>query len=194
MPPGSLYEDERRWETRFKTFADMFDFEHSISTGKRHLDFGCGFGAFAKILAERYSHVQVHGIDTDEEKITAGKKRYRLPNLHLLHSKGIIGNYDSVTAFFTLHEISNTEEILCNLCRHLNRDRRIMIYDFRRVTRAKYREWYQRGRPGQNFEQAYLRHNRWTVEEFRQKCLDAGLKTLRSEPMGDFWFLYVGEK
>jgi len=188
MLPDRLLEAERRWENRFQTFADMFNFEHNISTGKRHLDFGCGFGTFAKILAERYPHVRIHGIDIDEREIAVGKERYRLPNLHLSHSKKIVGRYDSVTALLALHEISDIEEVLCDL------GRRIMVYDFRRVTRAKYREWYQKGKARHDFEQAYLEHNRWTVGEFQQKCRDAGLKTVRSEPVGDFWLLYIGEK
>lgn len=162
--------------------------------GAKTLDFGCGFGAFAKILAEKYPYVQVYGVDPDREKIAVGKRRYKLSNLHLLHSNKIVGKYDSCTAFLTLHEIALAKEALTNLYEHLNDGGRIMIDDFRKRSKARYREWYEKGKKEHSFEEEYEKHNRWTVKDFVRMCDKAGFKTIKAEQRGDFWLFYIGRK
>ena len=169
-------------------------FKENVSNSKKHLDFGCEFGTFPKILAEKYPDVKVYGIDLDKEKIEIGKRRYRLPNLFVLYSTKIIGLYDSITALFTLHEISDTNKALDDLYRHLNNDGRIMIYDFRKTSKAKYKEWYEKGSMSRVFEEEYRKHNRWAVKEFEQMCEKSGFKTIKTEPIGDFWLIYIGKK
>lgn len=187
-------ETENRWKTRYQLVENRFRFRENILNGGKHLDFGCGFGAFAKILAEKYPHVQVYGIDPDREKIEIGKHRYKLSNLHLLHSNRLVGKYCSCTAFFVLHEIADTRTALNDLYEHLNMDGKIMVDDFRKRSRAKYREWYEKGRREHSFEEEYQKHNQWTVKEFERMCEDAGFKTIEIKQRGDYWLLYIGEK
>jgi ubiquinone/menaquinone biosynthesis C-methylase UbiE len=187
-------EDEDRWKSRFELFEDRLKFRENILSGGKHLDFGCGFGAFAKILAEKRPYVQVYGIDSDSEKIEVGKRRYKLPNLHLLHSDKVVGEYSSCTAFLTLHEIADAKKALNDLHEHMKSDGRIMVYDFRRRSRAKYREWYEKGKREHSFEEEYQRHNCWAVKQFEHMCRDAGFETIRAEQSGDFWLLYIGRK
>jgi ubiquinone/menaquinone biosynthesis C-methylase UbiE len=189
-----VIEAENSWKNRFQSFEDRFEFKENILNGGKHLDFGCGFGAFAKILAEKYPHVQVYGIDLEREKIEVGTQRYKLPNLHLLHSNKIVGKYSSCTAFFVLHEIADAKKVLNDLYRHLNIDGRIMVDDFRKTTRANYREWYEKGKKEHGFEEEYQKHNRWTVKEFERMCENAGFKTIKTEPRGDNWLFYIGGK
>jgi len=158
------------------------------------LDFGCGFGTFAEMLAERYPNVQVYGIDLDREKIDVGRQRYKPPNLYLLHSNRIIGKYDSMTAFFSFHEIADIKKALNNLYEHLSDNGKILTYDFRKTTKAKYREWYEKGNLNRDFEEEYLKHNRWTLEEFEQMCEESGFETIKTEPAGDYWLLFIGIK
>jgi len=185
---------EERWEKRYQAFDERLNLKGNIIDSKRHLDFGCGFGSFARILAEKYPDVQVYGIDVDKGKIEIGKKRYRLPNLHLLHSKVMIGRYDSITSLFTLHEIADVRKALDDLHRHLNVNGRIMIYEFRKRGKAKYREWYVKGRREQDFGEEYRKHNRWTVREFERICVNASFKTIKIGVVGDFWLFYIGTK
>jgi ubiquinone/menaquinone biosynthesis C-methylase UbiE len=194
MRESKATEDENMWTARFQLFDDGFNFPENISRGGKHLDFGCGFGAFAKILAEKYPHVQVYGIDSDGEKIEIGKRRYRLPNLHLLHSNKVVGRYSSCTAFVTLHEIADARKVLNDLHEHMDSDGRIMVYDFRKRSRAKYREWYERGKHERSLEEEYRRHNRWTVKQFENMCENSGFETVKVEQLGDYWFLYIGKK
>jgi trans-aconitate methyltransferase len=113
-----------------------------------------------KILAEKYPHLQVYGMDSDRERIEMGKQRYRLPNLHLLHTREIVGRYSSCTAFFVLREIADARKTLIDLYEHLNDDGRIMVDDFMKTSRAKYREWYEKGKRSHSFEEEYRKHNR----------------------------------
>jgi cyclopropane fatty-acyl-phospholipid synthase-like methyltransferase len=187
-------EAENNWKTRFELFEQKLDFKENILNNGTHLDFGCGFGAFAKILAEKYPCLQVCGIDADREKIQVGCQRYKLPNLHLIHSNEVLGNYSSCTAFVTLHEIVDSIGALRNLYEHLNNDGRMMIYDFRKTSKAKYREWYEKGKREHCFEEEYQKHNRWTAEEFKRMCEDAGFETVKVERYRNYWLFYIGKK
>ena len=191
---GNLIKLEKQWEKRFQRYNDRLKFEENISFSKSHLDFGCEYGTFPKILAEKYPNVQVYGIDFDEEKIEIGKSRYQLPNLVLLHSNEIIGTYDSITAILTLHEISDAIKTLEAFYSQLNDDGRIMIYEFRKTSKEKYKEWFEKGRPNRVFEEEYQKHNRWTVKEFEQMCEKIGFKTIKAEPCRDYWLIYIGKK
>jgi len=185
---------EKNWEKRFQSFGNMFNFEENVQSSETHLDFGCGFGSFAKILAERYPNVQVYGIDSDKEKIQTGNRRYSLPNLRLIHSDKTTGKYDSITSFLVLHEIANVRGVLNDLYEHLTKDGRIMVYEFRRTSRAKYRQWFVKGRPGRIFEEEYQKHNRWSVREFREMCRNVGFRTVDLKPLGNRWLIYIGKK
>ena len=185
---------EKRWAKRFQVVEDILDLSANIQDSKKHLDSGCGFGTFAKILAEKYPSMQVYGIDIDEKKIQMGRSRYSLPNLHLIHSERIVGKYDSITSLLALHETANVKQTLNALYEHLEKHGRMMIYEFRRTSKAKYREWFMKGRPGRSFEEEYRKHNRWSVKEFEQMCEEAGLKTLALGPVGDRNLLYIGKK
>ena len=194
----SLQDDMMRIEglcaKRFQVLEDMLDLRANILNGRRHLDFGCGFGTFAKMLAVKHPSVQVYGIDMDGEKIQMGKRRYNLPNLQLMHSEEIIGKYDSVTSLLVLHETANPKQTLNDLHEHLENDGRIMIHEFRRINKAKYREWFEKGRPGRDFEEEYRKHNRWSVREFGQMCEDVGFKTVSLRPVAARWLSYIGKK
>ena len=69
-----------------------------------------------------------------------------------------------------------------------------MVDDFRRVNREKYREWFDRGRHGRNFEDEYQKHNQWFIEEFIAICESIGFKTVKIEQRGDYWLTYIGKK
>jgi len=189
-----IIENEKRWAKRFEAVEDMLGLRANIQDSKKHLDFGCGFGTFPRILAEKYSTVQVYGIGIDEKKIQAGRSRYSLPNLRLIHSDKITGKYDSITSLLVLHETTNVKRTLNALYEHLEDSGTIMIYEFRRISRAKYREWFQKGRPSRDFEEEYRKHSRWSVKEFGKMCEEAGFETEVLELVGDRNLLYIGKK
>jgi hypothetical protein len=69
-----------------------------------------------------------------------------------------------------------------------------MIYDFRKTSKAKYREWYDKGKREHCFEEEYQKHNRWTVVEFKGMCESVGFETLKVERHGNYWLFYIGKK
>ena len=185
---------EVRWQKRFPPFERMLKLTENLSGSHTHLDFGCGFGTFAKLVADRYPSVQVYGIDPDRAKIETGKKRYTSPNLHLSCSEEIEGRYDSVTAVLALHETSDPKKSILDLAQHANPRGRLMVYEFRKTGKKKYREWYEKGSRDRPFDEAYEKHSRWTVDQFRQICENVGFKSVEARPIGDYWLLYIGLK
>ena len=93
-----------------------------------------------------------------------------------------------------MHEIADVTKVLNDLYEHLRNDGRIMIYEFRKTSRAKYREWFVKGKPGRSFEEEYQKHNRWSVKGFGRVCEKVGLKTESLRLIGDYWLLYIGKK
>lgn len=55
-------------------FIDSFSRFEPLS---RILDFGCGYGATAQVIAERYPEVVIHGIDLSRPSIEEGKRRMK---------------------------------------------------------------------------------------------------------------------
>jgi ubiquinone/menaquinone biosynthesis C-methylase UbiE len=146
------------------------------------------------MLAKYFPKVQVYGFDRDKEKIEIGKKRYILPNLYLFYSPEIVGQYDSITAILSLHETMTPTQTLNDLYQHLNDDGRILVYEFRKTSLEKYKEWFEKGRPNRVFEEEYRKHNRWSINEFEIMCEKIGFTTIKSEPVGDYWFIHIGQK
>jgi ubiquinone/menaquinone biosynthesis C-methylase UbiE len=195
MKKSEIAEIEKLWKRRFFTYDKIFDFNKNI--GKRHLDFGCGIGTFAKMLAEKYSESFIMGMDIDEQKIEIAKKIYTKFNLKFKCLRKAEEKFDSITVILVLHEIGDlgaVEGVLKNLYDSLKAEGRIMIYEFRKRSRDKYIEWYKRGKQKEDFEKEYKKHNRWTVKEFKEICEKVGFKTIKLKAIGDFWLAYIGEK
>lgn len=54
----------------------------SIKDKARILDVGCGSGVLSYLIAQKYPHVIITGIDSNTKAIQFCKKKYHLPNLH----------------------------------------------------------------------------------------------------------------
>lgn len=190
---------EKKWNKIFPKIGSALDLKRNLSKTKKHLDFGCGDAIFTKILAERHPNIKVCGIDLDKDKIKIAKNRFVLKNLYLKCSKKISGKYDSITVTFTLHEIKNIKKILRELYKHLNKNGKILIYDFRKRDKQKFRQLVKNksffsSAEERSFKEMYLWHNRWTIKEFKQLMEGLGFKTLKIKPSREFWLAYVGTK
>ena len=81
-----------------------------------------------------------------------------------------------------------------DLYEHLTKDGRIMVYEFRRTSKAKYGQWFAKGRPGRIFEEENQKHNRWSVREFGEMCRSVGFRTVNLKPLGNRRLIYIGKK
>lgn len=184
---------EKRWMREFPKVEKALNLEKNLSRSETHLDFGCGRGIFANILARKFPRINFVGIDIDEEKISIANKRYKRENIVFKCSKKIKEKYDSITAIFVLHEIDKVKKILEKLRGSLNNNGKLLIYDFKKSGKENFREFYKNGTMDGTFEEEYKQHNRWTLDEFENICNQTGFKTLNIGPVNKYWLAYVGE-
>lgn len=158
------------------------------------MDFGCGLGIFTKILAEKFPKISFAGIDIDKARIKTAKQRYKKKNLKFKCSKKITGKYDSASSIFVLHEIKNANKSLREIYKSLNKNGKLLIYDFKTASKKDFRILYKKGTFDGSFEEEFKEHNRWTLKEFEEMCKKAGFKTIEIFPVDKHWLAYVGEK
>jgi len=186
---------EEAWRKRFLEFDKLFNFKKNLY--KSHLDLGCGFGAFLKILADKYPNVKFYGLDVDKDEIVLGKKLYNNKNLVLDRLKTLSGGekYDTISVFFVLHEVEGkANKMIRQIRESLNVDGRIFIYDFRRVSKEEFRKKYDEDEIHQqnNFEDEYEEHNKWDLREFEHMMRKSGFRTIMIAPVGDYFLAYIG--
>ena len=187
---------ERKWKRNFPKLARVFNFKKNLKKSRKHLDFGCGFGNFAAILARKYLKIKVYGIDMDKERINAGGKRYRLKNLSFKSGRKTQGKYDTITAIHVIHEMRNPEGKIKEFSRHLNKKGKLFVLEFKKSTRKLFKKHFDKDPywRGQNFEGEYKEHNRWNLKEFENLCRKAGFKNLKLKKFNDIRLIYIGEK
>lgn len=168
-----------------------------ISKGRKHLDFGCGKGEFAGMLARKYPNLEVTGIDASKESIAEAIKIH-LPNLKFICSKKITGFYDSINVFSVLHElIGRLNEYLKEFYEHLNKNGVIIIFDYQKTSREEYKSLYEMKKhlPWiKGFDEDYAEHNKWTRKQFQKLIEHIGFKTVKNITIRKYKFLYIGKK
>ena len=113
---------------KFETQLGARDF---LVKSKKHLDFGCGYGFFAKTLGKRYPKMSVIPIDFDRESISNARKYRKLGNIIYKCTGKISGKYDSISVTYVLHDVKNLKTVLKQLWKSLNSGGKIIISDFK---------------------------------------------------------------
>lgn len=196
LSPTRIKLSEELWDSRFPRLEQDFELPKYLSHKGKHLDYGSGVGYFAKLVAERYPGVTVHGADIKQDFLDSAQERYPLPNLKFMHADDVEGGYDTINANLTLHEILDAQGKLKELYQKLKRGGKLMIHEFRKTSKKKFREQYDRNTDPEkrSFEEEYEEHNRWTMRQLEQMCKNAGFKTLKIKKHGDHFMSYIGEK
>lgn len=189
------FREKRTKENFFKLTKD-FELDKNLRGKKKILDFGCGYGFFTKLLARRYPNKKIVGLEISKNKIKFAKKVNNSKNITYKLSKGIIGKYDVIIATFTIHEIKGAQTKLNHLEKSLNKNGVLLIYDFRKVSKNKFRKLYNKDmvHQGADFEEEYEEHNKWTLKEFKEMCEKAEFKTIKIKPSKQFYLVYIGIK
>ena len=161
----------------------------------KHLDFGCGWGFFMRALKEKFSDLDVVGIDANKKKISFAKKMYKLP-LKFICSNKITGMYDSVSVKFVFHEVSGgLENSIKDIRKHLKDEGIIFVYDYKKVSKEKFRALYDKeGDWPKSFGIEYKEHCKLVPEEFKKVMEDSGFETIRIKSDKIYWFMYLGRK
>lgn len=96
-----------------------------LEPGMSVLEFGCGFGSFAKFAAERYG-VQVTGLTVSEEQVKLGREFCKgLPvDIRLEDYRNISGKYDRVVSIGILEHVGhkNYRTFMKQVFKNLNDD------------------------------------------------------------------------
>ncbi|MFH1752461.1 MAG: class I SAM-dependent methyltransferase [archaeon] len=74
---------ENYWKRMFYNRHYYKTIKEFVSNSKNHLDYGCGFGMLAFLLAKTQKNTKVKGFDKDLKAINLGKKTYSQKNLEL---------------------------------------------------------------------------------------------------------------
>ena len=96
--------------------------------------------------------------------------------------------------FVLHHDEINLIHELKKFYKHLNKNGVIIIYDFRKRSRKKFKKWFNQRNYLNSFEEEYLEHNQWTIKKFRKICESIGFKTIQAKSSGEFSFIYIGKK
>ena len=185
----------RRERKDIKKFCGLKKiFNRYISESKKHLDFGCGFGCKTYLIACEYPKIKIIGMDKDRNIIRLAKKRYKTDNLKFMVSGCVKGKFDSISCFNVLHHIKDVKEYVKGFYSHLNAKGIVIVSDFRRVPKKKFRKLYYNKRlreyrkikskvlskifKPKSFEEDYKQHCRWNIKQFVSMFEEAGFKTL----------------
>lgn len=103
----------------------IFDF-HSV---RSILDVACGAGYGSYLIAKKFQHIHVIGVDYDHEAIRYAQQNYSLSNLEFKFGdatrwKETIGKnrFDCIISFDTIEHINHREIMMQNLVEHLHND------------------------------------------------------------------------
>jgi len=103
----------------------IFDFHFVRSI----LDVACGAGYGSYLIAKKFQHIHVIGVDYDHEAIRYAQQNYSLSNLEFKFGdatrwKETIGKnrFDCIISFDTIEHINHREIMMQNLVEHLNND------------------------------------------------------------------------
>ncbi len=217
---------EKEWKKRYLDFNKIFDFKKNIGKRHLDFGcgFGAFLKIVADKYPEReFYGVDMDKNEILLGKKIYNNKNLHLSGLKNIYGKE---KFDSVSFFFVLHEVEDygktnifpsspkprqTTHIsreyktdgfgdIINVLRQvremLNENAKIMVYDFRRVSKEKFRKKYEEDKnPKKNsFEDEYAEHNRWITDEFEELMQRIRLKTINISPEGDFYLSYLGEK
>ena len=105
----------------------------------RVADFGCGYGWSSLGMARGYAKIHVDGLDLDAPSIERAKenaKRNRLEDRVHFQARdagdpSLAGQYDLVTAFESVHDMTNPVEALKTMRRLVKKDGTVLIVDER---------------------------------------------------------------
>jgi SAM-dependent methyltransferase len=97
---------------------------------RRSLDIGCGYGGMSKLIGERFSIDDIHGVDLDGEavKVAVGRgvqaQQWDLNRLPLPYDDG---TFDIVTSFGVLNYLSNLDGVLLEAHRMLSEGGHLIV-------------------------------------------------------------------
>ena len=93
----------------------MYLLESSGYPKKSILDVGCGVGVITYLIAKRFFHAQVDGIDISHVGINSARERWDLLNLHFYHDESLgylKKKYDLICCFEVLEHVEDWQDLI----------------------------------------------------------------------------------
>ena len=168
------------------------------------LDYGSGTGGFASLLAEYNPQIKVTAVDSNSEAVKLGKEHYQhLPNLEFIVSEKIPKqNYDLIFKNLVLHELNGKGDkktinsFLKKAYKQLNQNGLISVLDNRKISEKEFEPIYEKNRSPKKgtFEEEYLEHNRYTMQDWKNILEKVGFGTEHHTELPPNLFHYRGRK
>jgi len=121
-PPPLPWEPEGRAEANRNRFRHRLgqewlpsieDVHKRLTEGGRVADIACGLGASSIAMAQAYPDIQVDGVDLDEQAIAAARANAEKAGVaDRVRFRELSGEYDLVTIFEALHDMSDPVDVL----------------------------------------------------------------------------------
>ena len=189
--------ERKFYERNFKKLIEKLDLTSDLNI----LDYGCGTGGFASLLAEHNSSLKIKAVDSNPEAIKLGKKYYsHLPNLNFEVLNYIPeGNYDLIFYNLVLHELNNSGDVktinnfLQKAYNFLKQGGKISIFDNRKIPKKDFEKLYIRNKSPnkKNLMEEYLEHNKYTLKDWKDMVEKSGFITEYCEELAPNLFKRV---
>ncbi len=194
-------EAERKfYEKYFGELTEKLNLGSNLSI----LDYGTGTGGFASLLAEYNPHLKIKAVDSNPEAIKLAKEYYsHLSNLEFeVLNEVPKGNYDMIFYNLVLHELNEKGEeqlidsFLKESYKNLKQDGKISILDNRKISKKDFKKIYEQNKNPHKgtFDEEYLEHNRFTIEDWKNMIESVGFETEHQEKLQPNFFKYLGVK
>lgn len=192
--------ERESYKEKYSTLIKKLD----LSKPLHILDYGSSTGGFASLLAEYNPNIKVTAVDSNEEAIKLGRENYKhLSNLEFIVAEEIPKqNYDLIFNNLVLHELNGKgdkktiKSFLRKAYNSLNNGGLISVLDNRKVSEEEFKPIYEKNRSPKKgtFEEEYLEHNRYTMEDWKEILEGVGFNTEHHAELPPNLFHYKGRK
>jgi ubiquinone/menaquinone biosynthesis C-methylase UbiE len=194
-------ESERKF---YKKYFEELTKKLNLDSNLIILDYGASTGGFSSLLAEYNPHLKIKAVDSNSEAIKLAKEHYsHLSNLKFEVLNEIPkGNYDLIFYNLVLHELNGKGDkqtinyFLKKSYKNLKKGGKIFILDTRKISKKDFKELYKNNKNPHKgtFDEEYLEHNRFTLEDWKNMIESAGFETEYQEKLQSNLFKYLGVK
>lgn len=132
-------------------FRDKVLSECNLEENKNILDIGCGTATFLAIAKQKYPHLQVTGVDPDQELLDFAEAKFKSHNFQGIFTKGSAqslpysdGQFDVCVSSLVFHHLKPAvkNQAFEEMYRVLSPGGTAIIIDFKRIKRPFFAHFY----------------------------------------------------
>lgn len=195
----SLFEEQvweiEWWGNEGDKIARALNIDDNLKGVRSFLDYGCGAGAFSRIVAKKFPEIKILAVDMDKRNIYFAKDICNNPkNIEFVCEERINGTFDSVGLMRILHDQKQPNTFLKDIKIHLGNRGILLIADYKKISFEDFLkvESIQRF-PDYIKKGIYDEHCcGFSTDDVRQIAETLGFETMTSTDCGELMLAYVG--